>query len=91
MKKRLIKCYLVKASLMFVATLSISGCVLVESENKERDLMYNTLSSTAVRMLNDNEHCTYYNADQKRQCEEARKQQVEQINQSIKKHRQGKQ
>ncbi len=91
MKKRLIKRYLVKVSLMSVTALSISGCVLVESDNKERDLMYNTLSSTAVRMLNGNEHCTYHNADQKRQCEEARQQQVEQINQSIKEHRQGKQ
>ena len=74
---------------MIVTTLSISGCVVIESDNKERDFMYNTLSSTAVRMLNNNEHCTYHNPDQERQCKEERKKQAEQITQSIKKHRQG--
>lgn len=89
MKQGLIKCYRVNVSVMLATILSISGCVSISSDNKKTELLFNTLSASAVRKLNDNKHCTYNNAERAQQCEEARRQQVEQINQSIKKHRQG--
>ncbi len=78
-----------KLALVLVTTMSLSGCVTIGSDNKKTELLFNTLSMSAIRLVNDNEHCTYYNAESERKCEEQRQQQVEQINQSIQKHHQG--
>ena len=86
MKNKLFAAALVQVSFLIVTSVSLSGCVLIKSDNKEKELFFNTLSTSAVRLLNNNEHCTYYNAERERQCKAGRKQQVEQINQAIRKH-----